>query len=79
MRFKLVKESLNESVYEKFMLEWHEYTDKKWTSSNTIIKKTLVEINDYMHEHDINMKDTPYKIKGFRNNKWEILVSGDKW
>jgi hypothetical protein len=66
------------SAFEKFMLEWNGYDENdKWNSSNTLITKTLKEINDYIDENNLTMKDNLYKIKGWRNNKWEVLVNSN--
>jgi hypothetical protein len=62
------------SAFEKFMLEWNGYKDGKWNSSNTLITKSLKEINIYIDENKLTMADNQYTIKGWRNNKWETLV-----
>lgn len=67
-------ESYN-SAFEEYMLEWKEYKNGEWSASNTLIRKKLSDINDYMDENNITMKDNDYTIKGWRNNKWKILIS----
>ena len=75
---KLVKESLTlneyESVFEIYMLEWNELKNGEWDSSNAMIRRKLSEINDFMDEHNITIRENRYTIKGWRNNKWEVLV-----
>lgn len=65
----------NKSVFDKFMLEYDVFDGDIWKESNTLIKKTLKEINNFIDENDLNIFDNNYKIKGWRNGKWETLVS----
>jgi len=62
------------SAFKKFMLEWKEFKDGEWYSSNTLITTHLSEINDYIDSNNLTMKENEYTIKGWRNNKWEVLV-----
>lgn len=65
--------------FEKYMLEWNGYDDLgEWNASNTLIAKKLPILNDYIDENGLTIKDNQYTIKGWRNNKWETLISGIK-
>lgn len=75
--FKRLKTFEVFSVFQKFMLEWYGYKDGKWTEFNTMIDNDLSTINDYIDENKLTMKDNQYTIKGWRNNKWETLVSSN--
>ena len=63
------------SVFEKFMLEWEVFENGKFIESNTTIAKSLKEINDFIEQNNLSIKDNDYTIKGFKNRKWETLVS----
>ena len=65
----------NYSVFDEFMLEWKVFDNGEWKESNTLIKKTLKEINKFIDENNLTLQDNDYKIRGWRNNKWETLVS----
>jgi hypothetical protein len=65
----------NSSVFDEFMLEWKVFINGEWKESNTLIKKTLKEINNFIDENNLTMYDNDYRIKGWRNGKWETLVS----
>ena len=63
----------NYSVFDEFMLEWKVFDNGEWKESNTLIKKTLKEIINFIDEN--NLQDNDYRIRGWRNGKWETLVS----
>ena len=72
---KHVKTFENYSAFDKFMLEWKVFIDGEWNESNTLIEKTLKDINNFIEEKNLTMKENDYSIKGWRNGKWETLVS----
>lgn len=64
----------NYSVFDEFMLEWKVFDNGEWKESNTLIKKTLKEIINFIDENNLTL-DNDYRIRGWRNGKWETLVS----
>jgi hypothetical protein len=73
--YKEMKYADGGSVFEKLMLEWKVFENGKFIESNTKIAKTLKEINDFIEENNLSVKDNDYTIKGFHKGKWETLIS----
>ena len=65
----------NHSIFTKFMLEWKKFDNDEWIEENTLIRKTLKEIYNFIDKNSLNLKDNDYRIMGYRNGKWEKLVS----
>jgi hypothetical protein len=54
----------NYSVFDEFMLEWKVFDNGEWKESNTLIKKTLKEINNFIDENNLTLQDNDYRIRG---------------
>jgi hypothetical protein len=72
---RIVKKVIKESKFDEYMLEWKVFDNGEWRESNTLIKKTLKEINNFIDENNLTLQDNDYRIRGWRNGKWETLVS----
>ena len=72
---RIVKKVIKESKFDGYMLEWKVFDNGEWRESNTLIRKTLKEINNFIDENNLTLQDNDYRIRGWRNGKWETLVS----
>lgn len=73
--FKKFNLNENYSVFDEYMLEWKVFDNGEWKESNTLIRKTLKEINNFIDENNLTLQDNDYRIRGWRNGEWETLVS----
>jgi len=65
---------INEFKFNDFMLEWKVFSNGEFISLNTLMEKSLKELNNFIYDNNL-IRDNEYTIKGFRNGKWETLIS----